>query len=537
MRSEVSADMGIDPVAPLSELLHLLTHLTLAAAVGVAIGVASARAMRRLSLHWSWSALVLAIVLAAHPGSTPENASAFLAASTTAVCGRRWHREDLDAGLDLAEIAARRRRPLDLLRVGWSAGLARVRDEFAAVAAPREGELDVGTDELGRSARIPLGGGRGGTHTLITGATGSGKTVTQASIAAGAVARGMGAIVIDPKADEHMRAALSSVAASCGRRFIAWTPDGPSVYNPYARGSDTEIADKVLASERFTEPHYQRQAQRYLGHVVRALREGDVPTSLRTIVEHLEPSALEVLVRGLPDPDHATHRYLDALTVRQQNDLAGVRDRLAILAESDVGRWLDPAVATGERFDLLDAARARSVVYFALEADSRPLLAQMLGGAIVQDLLTVVVALQRRPVPTVAVIDEISSLGAAHVVRLFGRARSAGMSLLLGTQELADLRVPGQERLLEQVLGNLSVLIAHRQVVPDSAALIARMSGTHGAWRTSLHGDGRATRTRISAPVLSAERLSRLQPGCAAVVDLERGAGARIVRVRRGETR
>jgi hypothetical protein len=161
----------------------------------------------------------------------------------------------------------------------------------------------------------------------------------------------------------------------------------------------------------------------------------------------------------------------------------------------------------------------------------------MLGGAIVQDLQTVVGAMQGRSLPAVAVIDEFSSLGAAHVARLFGRARSAGVSLLLGTQELADLRVPGHERLLEQVLGNLSVLIAHRQVVPDSAALIARMSGARGTWRTSLHGDGRLTRTRAAEPILSPERLSRLQPGWAAVVELERGTGARIVRVRSGGAR
>ena len=69
--------------------------------------------------------------------------------------------------------------------------------------------------------------------------------------------------------------------------------------------------------------------------------------------------------------------------------------------------------------------------------------------------------------PTLVVIDEFSAIAAEQVVRLFGRARSAGLSLLLGTQELSDLRLPGRERLLEQVLGNLSVLIAHRQVVPE----------------------------------------------------------------------
>ena len=139
--------------------------------------------------------------------------------------------------------------------------------------------------------------------------------------------------------------------------------------------------------------------------------------------------------------------------------------------------------------------------------------------------------------PSVAVIDEFSSLGAAHVIRLFARARSAGMSLLLGTQELADLRVQGNERLLDQVLGNLSVLIAHRQVVPDSASLTARLSGTRGAWKSSLHGDGRVTRTRVAEPVLCVERLSSLRPGCAAVVDLEHRAQARIVSVRKEGTR
>ena len=175
-----------------------------------------------------------------------------------------------------------------------------------------------------------------------------------------------------------------------------------------------------------------------------------------------------------------------------------MRDRLAILAESDVGPWLDPQTAGASRFDLLEAVRSRAVVYFSLESDSRPLLTQMLGAAIVQDLQTTVAALQKGPVPTLVVIDEFSAVAADQVVRLFGRARSAGFSLLLGTQELSDLRPPGRERLLEQVMGNLSVLIAHRQVVPSSAEMIASVAGTRGAWKVSRHSDGRTTRTRTS---------------------------------------
>jgi type IV secretory pathway TraG/TraD family ATPase VirD4 len=129
------------------------------------------------------------------------------------------------------------------------------------------------------------------------------------------------------------------------------------------------------------------------------------------------------------------------------------------------------------------------------------------------------------------VIDEFSAVAAEQVVRLFGRARSAGLSLVLSTQELADLRPPGRERMLEQVLGNLSVLVAHRQVVPDSAELIGSLAGTRGAWRTSRHSDGRVTRTRTREPLLTANDVTSLERGWAAVMVLESGHGARIAHV------
>jgi len=291
------------------------------------------------------------------------------------------------------------------------------------------------------------------------------------------------------------------------------------VYNPYARGSETEIADKVLAGERFTEPHYLRQAQRYLGHVVRALRAAGEEVSLHAIVRHMDPPQLESLARGLPELQaQATHSYLDSLSSRQQSDLTGVRDRLAILSESDVGLWLDPQTPGVERFELLEAVRARAVVYFNLESDSRPLLTQMLGAAIVQDLQTTVAALQGRPVPALVVIDEFSAIAAEQVVRLFSRARSAGCSLVLCT-------------LLEHVVGNLSVLIAHRQVVPDSAELIASLAGSRGAWRSSRHSDGRITRTRTHEGVLDSNEIVSLGVGRAAVIVLADGPDVRIAHI------
>jgi TraM recognition site of TraD and TraG/Helicase HerA, central domain len=524
--------VGGDPLAPVEQLTRWLLDATSHVALGLVVGAIVARLMRSRHVHWSWAAAGVALAALLRPALVSPTSTLAVAAVSATALSRRWHREDIEAGSDLAELAAGRRGPLDALRC-CAARVASLHGGVQGVGGWSRGEeLILGRDEHSRAVSIPFGSGTGGAHTLVVGATGSGKTVTQSWIAARAIERGMGAVVVDPKGDPGLREEVRRAARDAGRAFLEWTPGGPSVYNPYLRGSETEIADKALAGERFSEPHYMRQAQRYLGHVVRALRRSGREVSLRGMVEHMDPARLECLVRTLPEGDaEATHAYLDSFTGRQHSDLAGVRDRLAILAESDVGRWLDPQTAAAERFDLLDAVRARAVVYFDLESDSRPLLMQMLGAAIVQDLQATVAALQRRPTPTLVLIDEFSAVAAGHVVRLFGRARSAGFSLLLCTQELSDLRLPGHERLLEQVMGNLSVVIAHRQVVPASAGLIASLAGTRGAWRTSHRSDGGTTRSRGREGVLDPDAIVGLRVGWAAVIVLARGGGVRFARV------
>jgi conjugal transfer pilus assembly protein TraD len=520
-----------NPLAPLGELAHWVMATTVDIALGLLIGAIAARLLRARHLHWSWAAGALALVVLLRAQLGHLVPALAVASASASIRSRRWHREDVEAGADLADVAARRRRPIDLVRMAARTIELRRRQALGAERWFRGEQLILGRDERGGLVSIPFGEAGLGTHSLLVGATGSGKTVTQTWMTVRGIERGMGAIVIDPKGDRDMRAAVAGAAHGAGRRFIEWTPEGPSVYNPFASGSETEIADKLLAGERFTEPHYLRQAQRFLGHLVRALRSADRDVSLRAVVEHLDVMALELLVRGLSEDEaRATHAYLDSLTPRQQADLGGVRDRLAVLAESDVGPWLDPCRAHGQ-FDLLEAVNDRAVVYFDLDADSRPLLSQMLGAAIVQDLQTTVAALQGRPIPTVVVIDEFSALAAEHVVRLFGRARSAGVNLVLSSQELADLRLPGRRTLLEQVMGNLTVLLAHRQVVPESAELISSVAGTKGAWRTSRHGDGRLTRTRASDQILRPNEIMRLGPGWAAAIVLSAGGSARIARV------
>jgi conjugal transfer pilus assembly protein TraD len=475
--------------------------------------------LRKRALRASWALLGLpaTYVLVGHRLFALALYGAWLLA---ALLGASWHRQDLDHGADYAEAARERLRIRDVLiralrrraiqRGGWI----------------KNGRLMLGEDVRGMPVSIPVGY-QSGKHTLVLGATGSGKTVSEAWIACRLIEAGHGAVVIDPKGDEMLREELIAAAQRRRARFVEWTPEGPSAYNPYAGGSETEIAEKALSGEVFTEPHYLRQAQRYLGHAVRAMQAASIAVTPASLMASLDPRELEVLARSMPEGQAAqTQAYLDSLSERQQRDLAGVRDRLSILAEADARMWLDP----GEGRELLEierAVRERAVVYFRLDSDRRPLLAAMLAAAIVSDLISLVAHLQGEPVPTVVVIDEFSAVAASHTARLFGRARSAGISLILGTQELADLRAVGSGALREQTLGNISALIAHRQNVPASAQLIAAMAGTTPRWVATQQTEdrllgaahsGRGSRRRAHELDVHPSRIKALRTGEALVL-------------------
>jgi conjugal transfer pilus assembly protein TraD len=433
--------------------------------------------------------------------------------------GARWHRDDLYHGADLAEMARG--------RVSMSTALSRVLSSPATETGGwlRGSKMVIGKDVQGRSVCIPFGR-ESGCHTLVVGATGSGKTVTEAWIASRLIEAGHGAIVVDPKGDALLRGELEWMASACGRTFLEWTPDGPCTYNPYSNGTHTEIADKALAGEQFTEPHYLRLSQRYLGHAVRAMHGAKIDVTPASLMAQLDAKQLEVTARSLPQAHAAElEAYLDSVNDRQRRELAGVRDRLSILAESDIRHCLEPA-PDRPAIDLSRAVAERAVVYFRLDADRRVLLSQMLAAAIVVDLVTLIAALQKEPVPTAVVIDEFSAIAAGTVSRLFSRGRSAGVSLILGTQELADMSAAA-DGLSEQVRGNLSALIAHRQIVPDSADQIAATAGAQPAWVTTQQTDhsllsggltGKGTRTRGYEYAIHPGRIKELPTGAAAVI-------------------
>ena len=545
-RHGTEAPGQLDLFAPVERLMTVTTPF----AIGVGAGIVVLFCLRAARLRFTWALWGLPLAYLLWPLDWQVGLGLASATVVAAGAGARWHFEDIGRGGEDARRARESLAPFHLLRrylaLRRAGQRSRVQSKAKGLAhRVSEDRLLLGTTPQGGVRHVPFGSSRG-VHALIVGATGAGKTVTQAALAQAYVLAGLPAIVIDPKGDRFLRSILREAAAESGRRFIQWSPSAGAIYNPFARGNPTEIADKVLAGQRWSEPHYELATRRLLGHVLATMQAaGEWPPTLTGIVRHMDPERLDLLASKVGGEIGAqVADYVDGLSARAKTDLGGGRDRLAVLAESELGPQLDPNLGQGPPIDFRQALQRGDVIYMHLDADRYPAASKLLGAALVIDLIGLVAEMQGGDARALVVIDEFAALAAEQVSRLFGRARSAGLSVVLGTQSLADLRgacpEDASDTLTEQVLTNIEFAVVHREADPDSAERLARMAGTQPSWSVTTQIGGRregwmqprpGTRTRERDFVVNPDAFKRLKPGEAVLISPTAQPPAEIVRV------
>ena len=494
---------------------------------------------------WRWTVWVALIPVAAVASAINTTVGLAIAGAAALAIGDGVYQEQRARERGAAEAKRERERPglLSLLSLAGS-GLRRSRELRNRIDGER---LAIGRSRSRMVVRIPLGRTQG-RHGLILGATGAGKTVTEAAIAQGHLRVGNAVIAIDPKGDRFLAGTLQHEARALGVPFLAFTPKGPCVYNVAARGGRSEVADKLLSGHQWSEPHYLAIALRFMQREVEVLRAAGIEPSLASISRYLHPERLEAVAASADERvGKGVATLVDDMPKRMLDDLAGARSRIALLAESEFGRWLDPNGGTAREIDLEQVIANGGVAYFWLEADRYPELARLLATALIVDLITLSAELQASVRRAALIIDEFAAIAGDQVARLFATARTAGISTILATQGLADLRTArgdnGAEDLRGQVLQNLEFLISHRQSDPESAELLAELGGTHpdytvtrkveGSLFPSTSGAGSRIPTRSFH--VHPDEFKALHVGEAVVMKLGREGSAQVTQIWRPE--
>jgi conjugal transfer pilus assembly protein TraD len=407
-----------------------------------------------------------------------------------------------------------------------------------------QSEIVLGTGRSGRVVTVSTA--ELAAHGLILGASGSGKTTALLTILQQQIGRGQPVVAIDMKGSPGFARQLAAAAAAAGRPFRLWTPDGPSHWNPLQHGNPTELKDKLICTERFTEPHYQRAAERYVQTVLQVLehtRPGGGPT-LDQVVALMDPRRLPSILREVPRPlADRVQDYRAGLTPDQLSAIRGLQTRLAIVTESHTGHYLAPG--GGESVDLRAALHGSEVVLFSLNSSRYQSFASQLAALVVQDLICATgtrleeLGVSRELEQATVAIDEFSGIGGEHVVALFARGREAGVGVLLATQEMADLDRAGHG-VRDQVLGSTAFKLILRQDVPASAQMGAQIAGTEKAWEETrqIGGTlfpsprGRGTRREVERFVVDPNEIQSLRTGEAILISKLRGGAAERIRIR-----
>ena len=506
-----------DKLAHFNHELLLLVASTVGAAA--ATGAALFLACRWTRLRWTWAPLLAPLAIAAAALAAPRQPLGIVSALVGALIataflidgerkderhgGRRRRRVRAKRGPFAVARAMRERRRIASGARG-ALDIDRRPRRLPSRRRPRQAEDRIAIGEQRRTRRpVWLSLAQLRKHTLILGATGSGKSNGLLWLTTRIIRAGYGAIALDMKADPELRDRLAVEAALCGRPFYLFRLDGcDQYYNPLRRGDVTARRDRLVAAQSFSDDYYRGLFATHAKLVIDVLDALGEETAIAALVARWDPRDLKAAVREIADDEQRARvmRELARLPKRQTNDIVTLRARLAELADTSAAARLCAGSSEADEIELAAALRRRAVVVFSINADTYPGAGAMLGKLILQDLVALVGDLRqsRTPAHAVLALDEFGALDGDQIGRLLSTARDVDLMNILAGQDLAQLRRVS-EHFAAEVKANVCAVLAHRQSEPDSAEEIARIAGTEEVVKQTLQIDRRRVGLRHGA--------------------------------------
>lgn len=344
-------------------------------------------------------------------------------------------------------------------------------------------------------------------HTLVTGAAGSGKTVTLKSMMTRDIDNHKTIVVIDCKKDPEVAEFLSRRAHRAGCSFyhfsadlpyrIQGNPEGPSSYDPLANGSVSKKVDMMLGTREWDTAAavYRDQAQAYLSKVFATIEAArkfgvleQVPQldtkqgDMWTFTQMLDRNVFNAVIVALNKIPEAGYIRQQASELNAQLSPAAGRtpegkatqhaqaeylSKMSGLMVQNYGRWLKGGEGSGSG-KIIDITKLTSepgnVVLFSLDAAQQGDQGSLIGSMVCTDLANMTETRKNmgQDNPVAVYIDEFQSLPPDCVKSMLQKARSAGVGLTLAFQSLDQVSATtGNDLYVKSLLDTCSNFIFH----------------------------------------------------------------------------
>lgn len=381
-------------------------------------------------------------------------------------------------------------------------------------------------------------------HTMVTGAAGSGKTVTLKSLMTRDIQRGNTIFVIDCKKDPEVAEFMSRMARDHGRNFYHYSADlpykiqgnmeGPSSYDPISGLSPDKRVDMLLNIRKWDSSAdvYRQMQQTYLAKVFKTLEVAEehgildqvsqIDTTqgeMWTFTQMLDRNVYNAVVTkmaNLDDPQAVYVRQqasqLNAQLSPQaartpegkavQNAQQELQSKMSGLMVSSYGRWLKGGYGGGSG-KIIDISKLSSetgnVILFSIDAAQEGDIGSTIGALICSDLANMTETRKNlgQTNPISVYIDEFQSLPPDCVKSMLQKARSAGVGLTLAFQSLDQISAAtGDDTYIKSLLDTCSNFIFHSGSNYDTGLMAAKIIGDHEVTKYIV---GRRNETKIGA--------------------------------------
>lgn len=366
----------------------------------------------------------------------------------------------------------------------------------------------LGLDEDNDDAVVYRYGTEAVKQTLISGAAGSGKTISLLSLINNDIQRGAPVIVIDFKRSPELASKIASWTKDCGGNFYHFVNGSPksydvknspgqAFYDPLRNGSATAKADMVLGMREYDTASavYKAAMQQLLQVLFAMLKYADrskAPSiawdeggiyQVASAVTGSNLTELASACEGTPIQAEAEAIDIQSKGKTQiRHAMEELQGQIRTIVASEYGRWLKQS-SEGANIDLFEMTRGEgNVILFSLNSDAEPDFARYVGSMILSDL-TGVSAKRRNQKLTNQVmvyVDEFQAVPPTSVTSLLEKSRESRVAMTLAQQSFEQIIASSErngEAYLLSILDTCSNFIVHNGATEDSAERLSKILG------------------------------------------------------------
>ena len=350
-------------------------------------------------------------------------------------------------------------------------------------------------------------------HTIVSGATGQGKTTLLKTLLSHSFKHNHPVIIIDPKGERADIQEMRTKAIYYGRiedfcLFSLSFPEESFAYNPLLNGTAEQIKARLMDGLKFEEQYYKAQASLFLGAVLSALKFLNEKIDFSVLDQYLQnKSGIQDLSDRVSkqENDYMADKIVSVLEQVQtipKQDLTGLQSQISSINCLEFRNILSgEKVHPGKTLSLEECLREKKIAYFQMNLNGYGEISRQIGRMLLQDLKVLSNQIQCGQKTLsydfcACFIDEFGSFATQDFADFLKMARSSRIGIHLFCQGLSDLSRLSPD-FKDQIVGNTANKIIFRQDVARDVEEWALMAGTFPSKKTTYQVSGLDTREEI----------------------------------------